>query len=294
VLPRTHWQHHVARLDPETDYEEIYRVVVAHEFPWDLNQALSFALFRTYAVPSIGRLLATTGEFERDTRKRYEDTSLLLDEPLRSGLQSSDGRRAIRRINQMHGAYDISNEDMRYVLSAFVVIPKRWLDDYGWRPLSPGELRASVRYYTALGRLMGIKDVPETYADFEALLTAYEAEHFGRDPGGRRVADVTMRLLTGFYPSALRRPVEVFSRALMDEPLLRALGYPRPPAPVVAAARLGLRARGRLEALMPARRHPLHVAESRRYRLYPYGYDVEALGTFPRGGCPAAHERRGA
>ena len=26
MLPRTHWQRHVARLDPETDYEEIYRV----------------------------------------------------------------------------------------------------------------------------------------------------------------------------------------------------------------------------------------------------------------------------
>ena len=33
------------------------------EFPWDMNQALSFALFRTYAVPSIGDLLARTGEF---------------------------------------------------------------------------------------------------------------------------------------------------------------------------------------------------------------------------------------
>ena len=29
-----------------------------HEFPWDMNEALSFALFRTYAVPSIGGLLA--------------------------------------------------------------------------------------------------------------------------------------------------------------------------------------------------------------------------------------------
>ena len=68
MLARDHWLRHIARLDPERDFEEIYRIVVAHEFPWDMNQALSFALFRTYAVPSIGRLLDETGEFDRTPR----------------------------------------------------------------------------------------------------------------------------------------------------------------------------------------------------------------------------------
>ena len=36
----------------------------AHEFPWDVTQALGLALYRTYAVPSIGELLSATGEFE--------------------------------------------------------------------------------------------------------------------------------------------------------------------------------------------------------------------------------------
>jgi hypothetical protein len=231
MLPRHHWQQHVATLDPETDYEEIYRIVIAHEFPWDLHQAMSFALFRTYAVPSIGRLLDDTGEFHRAPQKRYDDTVLLLDEPARAGLHSGSGRRAIRRINQMHGAYDIANQDMRYVLSTFVVVPKRWLDDFGWRALSPVEVRASVCYYRELGRLMGIRDLPATYAGFEELLTSYEAEHFAYDEGGRRVADATMHLLTTFYPAGLARLVHVASLALLDDPLLAAFRYTRPPAP---------------------------------------------------------------
>jgi hypothetical protein len=162
VLPRTHWQRRIARLDPETDFEEIYRIVLAHEFPWDMHQALSFALFRTYAVPSIGRLLAETGELERRPQRRYDDTALLLDEPARHGLHSQEGLRAIRRINQMHGAYDIAADDMRYVLSTFVVMPRRWMDDYGWRPFTAAEVRASVRYYRELGRLLGIRDVRRT------------------------------------------------------------------------------------------------------------------------------------
>lgn len=290
MLPRTHWQRHIATLDPETDYEEIYRLVTAHEFPWDLNQALSFALFRTYAVPSIGRLLDETGEFGRDTQRRYDDTALLLDEPSRNGLHSEAGLRAIRRVNQMHGSYAISADDMRYVLSTFVVTPKRWLDDFGWRPLSPAEVRASVLYYRELGALMGIREVPETYAGFEDLLTSYEAEHFGYDEGARRVADATLRLMGGFYPAVLRRPVDAFGRALMDEPLRRALGYAAPPAPLVAAARAGLRVRARVEALLPARRRGLHSPDNPRIRSYPDGYEIEALGTFPRG-CRVPHPR---
>ncbi len=285
MLSRTHWQRHIARLDPDTDFEEIYRILVAHEFPWDLHQSLSFALFRTYAVPSIGRLLDETGELVRATQKRYDDTVLLLDEPLVSGLHSDAGLRAIRRINQMHGAYDIDPAEMRYVLSTFVVVPRRWLDDFGWRPMSGAEVHASVRYYQELGRLMGIKDVPTTYTGFEELMDAFEARHFAFDEGGRRVAEATMRLLVAFYPAVLSRPVELFSRALMDDPLLAAFRFRRPPRLVVLAARSGMRVRARVESVLPARRRPLHSADLPRIRSYPEGYQVDALGTFPRG-CP--------
>ena len=172
MLARDHWLRHIARLDPERDFEEIYRIVVAHEFPWDMNQALSFALFRTYAVPSIGRLLDETGEFARDTQRRYDDTALLLDEPARHGLHSDAGRRAIRRINQMHGAYDIAQDDLRYVLATFVVTPNRWMDDYGWRPFPPARCGRPCCYYRELGRLMGIREVPETYAASRSCSTA--------------------------------------------------------------------------------------------------------------------------
>lgn len=291
MLPRTHWQQHIARLEPEADYEQIYRIVLAHEFPWDMHQALSFALFRTYAVPSIGRLLAQTGEFERDAQRRYDDTALLLDEPARHGLHSRQGLRAIRRINQMHGSYDIAADDMRYVLSTFVVVPRRWMDDYGWRPFSPAEVRASVRYYQELGRLLGIRDVPTDYAGFEALMTRFEHDHFAFDAGGRQVADATLRLMADWYPAPLRRAVHAVGRALMDPPLLAALGYDPPHRAVVVAVRAALRARGRIEALLPARRVPRHTPDIASIRSYPDGYDVEAMGTFPRG-CPAPSRSR--
>ena len=208
-MRRDHWKRYNERLDPATDFVDIYAKVVAHEFPWDMNQALGFALFRTYAVPGIGRLLDETGEFTQRTQKRYDDTALLLEPPNRLGFDDPEARAAIRRINQMHRAYDIPDHQFRYVLSTFVVVPKRWLDEFGKRPLTPHELEASVQYYRTLGRHLGIADVPETYAGFEELMDSYEAEHFGFDEGGRRVADATLslmsRLATTLLPYAMIR-----------------------------------------------------------------------------------------
>lgn len=152
----------LARLDPETNHHEIYRRLTLYEFPWDMTQALSFALYRTYAVPSIGRLLAETGEFTERTQQRYDDTGLILEAVLEHGFDHETGRTAVRRMNQMHRSYDISGDDLRYVLCTFVTTPIRWLDEFGWRRLTEGEKTASANYYRDLGRHMGITDIPRT------------------------------------------------------------------------------------------------------------------------------------
>lgn len=70
----------IQRLDPEKDDHRILFLSWTHDFFWDSRKALEFALFRTYAVPSIGKLLDSTGEFTRRAQKRYDDTDLLIDE----------------------------------------------------------------------------------------------------------------------------------------------------------------------------------------------------------------------
>lgn len=275
------WRRRNDALDPETDYAEIVRTLALLEFPWDITQALSFALFRTYAVPSIGRLLHETQQFEQACQKRYDDTGLLLEAPLVHGFDSAPGRTGVRRINQMHRRYDISDDDMRYVLSTFVVVPKRWIDAYGWRPLTDTELRATVRYYGELGRRMGIRDVPTTYDGFARLMDDHERRHFAYDEGGRRVADATLRLLTTFYPRPARRAVELFSRCLMEPELLAAFGYDDPGPGARRVARSLLRARARVLRHTPSRRRPRYFADLGRMRSYPHGYDLASLGTFP-------------
>ncbi|MCG6492937.1 oxygenase MpaB family protein [Kitasatospora sp. A2-31] len=288
-MQRYDWLKRIQRLDPETEFTEIYRISSWYEFPWDTTQSLGFALYRTYAVPSIGRLLARTGEFTLRAQKRYDDTVLILEAVIEHGFASEQGREAIRRMNQMHRRYDISNDDFLYVLATFVVVPKRWLDDYGWRPYSPHEVRATTNYYRELGRHMGLSGIPGTFEEFERLLDDYERAHFGFDEGGRDVSDATLGLMASWYPTPVRPAMRTSSLCLLDDPLREAFGYPAPPAALRRAVRAGMRMRGRLVRLLPPRRRP-HLARDgrqvRSYPGYPYGYRIGDLGTFEDGGAP--------
>lgn len=281
----------IQRLDPERDYLRIYRLMATYEFPWDMTRALELALYRTYAVPSIGSLLAGTAELTDRTQKRYDDTVLLLDSIVEHGFDTQDGRTAIKRINQMHRSYAISDDDMRYVLCTFVVVPKRWIDVYGWRRLSECEKQGSTAYYRTLGHHMGISEIPRTYQDFERCMDDYEHEHFGWDADARRVADATLDLVGSWY-GPLSPVVRGATVALLDDALLRAFRFERPAPVVQATVRGALRLRGRAVRLLPPRRSPHHARQNPEVKSYPGGYRIGDLGTFPgsraqaAAGCP--------
>ncbi|WP_030023273.1 oxygenase MpaB family protein [Streptomyces monomycini] len=291
-MRRYDWLKEIQRLDPDRDFLRIHRITTTYEFPWDVARALELALYRTYAVPSIGRLLAETAELTDRTQKRYDDTALLLDAVMEHGFDSEDGRTAIRRINQMHRSYDITNDDMRYVLSTFVVVPKRWLDQFGWRRMSEHEKHATAVYYRTLGRHMGITGIPRDFQEFERCLDVYEHAHFGWDEGGRRVSDATLGLMAGWY-GPLAPVVRRASMALLDDALLNAFRYERPGPAVRAAVHGVLRLRAKSVRLLPPRRRPHYARQNPEIKGYPNGFTIADLGTFPQGrptgGCPVPH-----
>ncbi len=97
------------------------------------------------------------------------------------------------------------------------------------------------------------------------------------------------------FPPNDRLPAGLVTRssyALMDDPLLDALGYPRPRAAVRRLVRGGLRLRGRVVRRLPPRERPMHVGDLPSMTLYRDGYVTEELGTFPRG-CPGGADRAG-
>ncbi|RNL65454.1 DUF2236 domain-containing protein [Nocardioides marmoriginsengisoli] len=267
----------IERLDPAVDYDEIFQLVAYHEFPWEVVQGTSIAFMRDYGVPTISDLLDRTGRFEHDGQKRYDDTVLIGYEYAVDGVDSERGHASIRRMNQIHGHYGIPNHEFRYVLATTLVGPVRFIERYGWRPLHPNERAAMTIVTSRLGTLMGIKDLPTTYAEYERLHDEYEAERFAYDPANTRVAEASIRIVTDWYP----RPVQPLFRrvtiAMLDEPLRVALGLPKQPAWLVGLLDRALRLRGRVIRHLPPRAadDPYRHDAS---RTYPFGYKISDLG----------------
>lgn len=265
-------------MDPERDYLEAYRLMALVEFPWDVTRALELALYRTFAVPTIAALLDETGEFRLRAQRRYDDTVLLLGEVLVHGPDSLPGRAALSRINRIHSRFEISQADYRYVLATFVFVPVRWLERYGWRPLTDVERLGSFHYYRAVGHRMGIRDIPQSYEAFEAEFDAYEREQFSYGGPQQRTAIATRELLVSWLPGPLAPVVRLGVHALMDTPLREAFGFPAPPRWLPPAVDGTLRLRARVERFLPPRRGPIVQADSAFVRSYPDGFRIEELG----------------
>jgi hypothetical protein len=277
---RSPYLEEILRLDPVADNERIVHLDTCYEFPFDTTRSLELALFRTFAAPSIGSLLDSTGEFAGRAQKRYDDTDLILSTIAESGYSSEEGKRAIRRMNRIHGRFEITNEDFLYVLSTFVFEPIRWNARFGWRPLVDQERLASFHFWRAVGSRMAIKDIPEELAEFERYNVEYERRNFRRTDAGMRVGRATRSMFLSWFPFVPERVGAPAIHALLDDPLLDAFGFPRPPRLLRRAATVTLRGRARVVTMLPHRRRP-RLRTRMRHRTYPEGYAIEALGPPP-------------
>lgn len=269
--------HYIQSLDPAQDHSIICHLMAGYEFPWDLTRALEIALLRTFCVPSIAQLLDRTGEFQHHAQKRYDDTGIVVSEVLKQGYESPRGMAFIQRMNAIHGHYAIANEDFLYVLSTFIYEPIRWIDRFGWRPLSDPERLACFFFWQAIGQRMGLRDLPSSYEAFETFNRTYEAERFTYHPSNQRVAEATRRMLLAWFPSPLRPVVNGGIPALLDGNLLRALGWDPAPPWLQATARWALTARSGLIRRLPPRTTADFFVDQ-AIRTYPQGYTLHDIG----------------
>lgn len=268
----------ILTLDPERDHQRIMFLCAAHEFPFDMVRSLEFALFRTFAVPSIGALLDRTGEFSQRAQKRYDDTDLIMSQIYEYGYDSERGRAALARMNSIHGRFKIANDDFRYVLSTFILEPMRWIDRFGWRRMVEQERQGLYYFWREVGRRMNIQDIPPSLAEYEQFNIEYEQSRFRYSDASHRTAAATRdMLLAWFLPKSLWPLGEPFVYALMDERLCTAFNFPAPSPGMRALVEGTLRLRARAVRWLPERRRSL-LRSSLPHRSYPNGYRTEDLG----------------
>lgn len=247
------------------------------DFPFDTTRALEFALFRTFCVPSVSALLHRTQEFERCPQRRYDDTDIIISEILEHGYDSERGRAAVRRMNQIHGRFEIANDDFLYVLSTFVFVPIRWNKQFGWRRMIKGERLALFHFWREVGRRMNIRDIPADYAEFKRFNLEYERRNFRFTEANRHVGEATRNLFMSWFPGWMRPLVKHGIHAAMDDPLLDAFGFPRPSPGMRRFVQVIMRSRALLLHWLPKRRSPVLRTEMKT-KSYPCGYRIEEIG----------------
>ena len=272
----------IRTLDPAADHQRIVFLSTCFDFPFDTTRALELALFRTFCIPSISRLLDRTGEFRNRAQKRYDDTDILVSEMLEWGYASERGTSALRRMNQLHGRFRIANDDFLYVLSTFVFEPIRWNERFGWRPLCEQERLGMFHFWREIGRRMNIADLPESYEAMERFNRDYERRHIRYTDANQRVGIATVNMFAGRAPRGPFPAGSIGHSCPAGGASRQGVRIPAAVSCHAMARARDLRLRARLARFLPARTQPRLRTQMKR-PSYPDGYRIEQIGPPPSG-----------
>jgi len=224
----------------------IQQALAELEFPFTFEKALQFALFRTYGIPSISKLLVQTSQFSEPATatKRYADTSLLVTEFATFPPHSERGIEAIARMNYIHSCYQkagkILDDDMLYTLSLFACEPYRWVERFEWRELNDFEKCAIGTFWKSIGDAMGIgygnlrsggeggeewRDGLHWLDEVAEWSQEYESEHMVPAESNRKTAVQTVAILLWSLPGPLKPYGKKVVNVLMDDRLRTAMMF---------------------------------------------------------------------
>ncbi len=258
-----------------TQYELVYRDLVLREFRWEARLGLQIAFYRTYALPSIARLLLDTGELTSRPVKRGYDTGIIMYELIYHGFDHPRGRKVVALLNRMHLVHEITNDEYLYVLGTLIFVPSRLIDRLSPRKLTAAQREATFRFYHRLGECMNIGALPDTWAGYEQWFDQFECDHFAFDPAAKTLIEASRKMATQRVPRPLRRLAGSALDVLLDEPMRQALGLPAPSRVTAMLVNGLLRLRAKRAASKPAADL---WQPGQANAAYPAGYTLDLIG----------------
>lgn len=277
IIRRPEITEEIKSLDPKNDHSRIVHLMTGYEFPWDVVRALEVALMRTFCSPAVSHLLNRTGEFRKHGQKRYDDTALLVAEFMQNGYDGERGKRAIDHMNKVHGFYHIANEDFLFVLSTFIFLPIQWIDAFGWRKTTENEQQALFYFFREVGVRMNIQQIPDTLKGLEKFVQDYEQKNFVFADTNQAVGNATINIVKGWMPFFAKPLVLPVMKCLLDDSMLRALGYSSSSVILKPIVRGAMRMRALSLRKITFKKYPSFVTTEYN-RTYPKGYQIEQLG----------------
>jgi hypothetical protein len=223
------------------DAHAIQLALAELEFPQVFSISVFFALFKTYGIPSISKLLVATGQLSASetASKRAADTGVVITEVVLNEPDSERTLSGIALMNFLHDRYiragKISNDDMLYTLSLFMLEPIRWATKYEWRKVSDLEMCAMGVYWKDLGEAMkisyeklpsaksGWQDGYHWLTEVEHWSTEYEVQHMVPAESNAKLARATFDIALFNVPVAFRSYAYSTASGLLDPRLRTAM-----------------------------------------------------------------------
>ncbi|THV01802.1 hypothetical protein K435DRAFT_717880 [Dendrothele bispora CBS 962.96] len=249
-------------LTPE-DAQRVVELCLSYDMPMLMRYALSLALFKTYAIPSISKILKGTREMgsSEGISKRFADTEILIgtvlacpitgrsfesrpDSPKTAENDSEacaevpltkiDDPRAmiaLARVNWLHSKYPIKNEDYLYTLGLAIFEPERWARLYGWRELSALECHALYVFWVEVGKRMGLKDIPQSSEEFKEWCLSYQQYEMVPAQSSHDVANITLEEFIRVLPTqfGIRNFAKGVAISLLEDVVREAMMLPAQP-----------------------------------------------------------------
>ncbi|KAF9108488.1 hypothetical protein BGX29_011744 [Mortierella sp. GBA35] len=228
--------------------KEVSSTMGAYEFTYISVVSLEFALFKTYAIPSISKILAATKQFVTQCPKRADDTSLILlemtesyrrktyramtedkQDPDADLMDAKRKRLALEKLNFIHGHYPIRQEDYLYTMALFILEPVSWINRFEWRKMTWLEKNALFAVWTYHGQNMKIENIPETFDELAQWAEKYERENMVYAPSNAAIASATTSLLLSKAPASLHRLGRHIVSTLLTDHLRTAFAIAKPP-----------------------------------------------------------------
>ncbi|MCH2209197.1 MAG: hypothetical protein MK132_25490 [Lentisphaerales bacterium] len=269
----------LSTIEVEKDHQDVVHILVGYEFSWDFQRSLEIALMRTFASPSISKLLNATGEFKTRGQKRYDDTGLLVAEFMKHGYDSERGKAAIQRMNELHGRYNISNEDFLFVLSTFVLDPIDWISKYGRRSLSKEECQSLFLFWQNIGVLMHLKDIPESLQELRVFSEAYKKQKCLYASTNRQVVDSVLIVLKDWFPIGCKWMVQPAVNALIDDTMRTSFGFGKHSKCLRLILETLLKTRGFILACFPKRKASSFFCDKASRTYGANSYEINDLGS---------------
>lgn len=224
------------QLAEHEQWGQLYQQHVFYEFPHELQTGFQLAFLRSFADPDMAKILQTSGSLTADPMLRAYRTRTFIEEIIHGAITDERAAAFVRRMNRIHGAFPITQEQLTYILCAFIVVPTRHVEHTGWRPVTVEEQEAATRFYERLGRHMSIEHRPNSYQQAEQTLDDYERVHLVPSPAGTELTRTLVAAIAERLPRPIRPLVPALFAQDLHSPLVaHALGLENAPHRHVAA-----------------------------------------------------------